>query len=210
MLIDLFLDLIFLDCSEITKNLLVNIMKVNECYIRSVPLRKEFNVEGVLVTFYEANHCPGAVIILFKMPDGKYHLHTGDLRFNLDVQDHKNLMKFPITNCYLDTTYCDPKYIFPKQEKIINTVMEYISCHKKHRTLFVFGSYTIGKEKLFLEASDRFKWKIYVNSRKEKVINCLNLTPTQSSMFTRNKEEAQIHVVMMNHLTYQSMSKYIY
>lgn len=40
----------------------------------------ESKKEGITVTFFDAYHCPGAVMILFKGKMGTV-LHTGDFRF---------------------------------------------------------------------------------------------------------------------------------
>jgi L-ascorbate metabolism protein UlaG (beta-lactamase superfamily) len=37
-------------------------------------------IEGVCVTFLDANHCPGAAMILFEAPGRPPVLHTGDCR----------------------------------------------------------------------------------------------------------------------------------
>eukprot|EP01129_Flabellula_baltica_P000340 TRINITY_DN10368_c0_g1_i1.p1 TRINITY_DN10368_c0_g1~~TRINITY_DN10368_c0_g1_i1.p1 ORF type:complete len:464 (+),score=130.62 TRINITY_DN10368_c0_g1_i1:55-1446(+) len=153
-------------CSEITANLLINIMGVKAEYIVPISMHTRILVENTYVTFYEAHHCPGAVLILFETVDGKYHLHTGDFRFNSDLDDHQQICNLSLTNLYLDTTYCDPKYTFPKQSDIINSVIDYVGMQKK-RTLFAFGTYTIGKEKLFLSAAEVFGYKIYVTPKKK-------------------------------------------
>jgi len=49
--------------------------------IRVVELRQPVVVEGVRVTFLDANHCPGSVMILFQVPGRRPVLHCGDCRF---------------------------------------------------------------------------------------------------------------------------------
>lgn len=36
-----------------------------------LPLNETSNIAGIDVTFLDANHCPGSVIILFQPPSGK-------------------------------------------------------------------------------------------------------------------------------------------
>lgn len=39
--------------------------------LQVMPLNKKIDVAGIDVTCYDANHCPGSVIILFEPPNGK-------------------------------------------------------------------------------------------------------------------------------------------
>ena len=66
----------------------------------------------VRIRFIDANHCPGAAMILIKGPFGNV-LHTGDFRYggarmidNIGI-DHK------INYLYLDNTFCTPDEDFP-------------------------------------------------------------------------------------------------
>ena len=58
-------------CSQITSNLLIKDMRINPACIRALPLDKEQVIEGIPVTLIDANHCPGAVLLLFKTPPPK-------------------------------------------------------------------------------------------------------------------------------------------
>lgn len=93
----------------------------------------EETTPGLYVTPIFANHCPGAAIFLFESIslDNKIcrTLHCGDFRINKDILEHPLLTKFRtiggtevLDNVYLDTTYMQPKYNFPKQELVCETV----------------------------------------------------------------------------------------
>ena len=71
---------------------------------------------GVEVTLIDANHCPGAAQILFKLSTGETYIHCGDMRFGTHLLENPHLQRFQNCNAiYLDTTYCNPKYTFPAQ-----------------------------------------------------------------------------------------------
>lgn len=94
---------------------------------------------GLYVTPITANHCPGAGIFLFESIglDGRIHriLHCGDFRVNMTILDHPLLRQFSVASqriedllridkVYLDTTYMNPTYNFPKQELVCETVAQ--------------------------------------------------------------------------------------
>ncbi|VAH32058.1 unnamed protein product [Triticum turgidum subsp. durum] len=79
-------------------------------YVCPLELDTEYVIDGVKVTFLEANHCPGAALIHFRLSDGKTYLHTGDFRASKSMQLHPLLQTGRISLLYLDTTYCNPKY----------------------------------------------------------------------------------------------------
>lgn len=120
--------------------------------LQVLPLNKKINIAGIDVTCFDANHCPGAIIILFEPPNSKvWHkfnpynafavpfsynskllihgsssnqavLHTGDFRFCEEMAKNSVLQTCPINTLILDTTYCDPQ--------VRLYVME-ITCFKK-------------------------------------------------------------------------------
>jgi len=49
--------------------------------IMVLPLDTPAMIEGTLVTFIEANHCPGAAMVVAEPPNGAPVLHTGDARY---------------------------------------------------------------------------------------------------------------------------------
>eukprot|EP00955_Chlamydomonas_euryale_P065262 359189-Chlamydomonas_euryale.AAC.2 len=77
-------------------------------------------------TLIDANHCPGAVMIVAHPPGPGVApvLHTGDCRLLPDMQAHAALRALVgKAVLVLDTTYCDPQYTFPSQKDTLKFVM---------------------------------------------------------------------------------------
>lgn len=113
--------------------------------------------------------CPSSAMILFESQSSNYRiLHTGDFRAPINHP----LLEKPFDLVYLDTTYLDPKYKFPPQHTVLETMCREAqdiiseetkgskqqqwfrsffnaSSTTKKRVLFAVGSYTIGKERVF-------------------------------------------------------------
>lgn len=70
----------------------------------------------VEVTLVDANHCPGAVQLLFRLPNKQRYVHCGDFRFHARMLADVQLAAFQRAHAlYLDTTYCQPNHCFPLQ-----------------------------------------------------------------------------------------------
>lgn len=50
-----------------------------------VQLNAPLSVEGVRVTFIDANHCPGAAMIVFEAAGRAPIVHTGDCRHRRNI-----------------------------------------------------------------------------------------------------------------------------
>ena len=108
-------------------------------------------------------------MFLFRFPNGKLVLHTGDFRAAPQLLSNPLLQPNQIDTIYLDTTYvcqrfvfvfeknrsisryCDSHYRFPSQDEVIESAVELVlDTLKKHpRTLIAIGAYLIGKERVF-------------------------------------------------------------
>ncbi|NWU26197.1 DCR1A protein, partial [Dyaphorophyia castanea] len=139
-------------CNKITGNLVRSKLRVQEQYVHVLPMDMECVVNGIKVLLLDANHCPGATMILFYLPSGTVILHTGDFRADPSMERYPALMGQQVHTLYLDTTYCSPEYTFPSQQEVIqfavNIAFETVTLNP--RTLVVCGTYAIGKEKVFL------------------------------------------------------------
>ncbi|KAL6215661.1 hypothetical protein ACLB2K_015089 [Fragaria x ananassa] len=205
-------------CSSFTAKLVNMKLGIPWNSIQVVPLNQKINIAGIDVTCLDANHCPGSIIILFEPPNSKAVLHTGDFRFSEDAASMSVLRTSFIHTLILDTTYCNPQYDFPKQEAVIQFVIDAIQAETFNpKTLFLIGSYTIGKERLYLEVARVLRKKIYVTAGKLHILKCLDFPEEDMQWFTLNEHESQIHVVPMwtpasfkrlKHVSNQYVSRY--
>ncbi|KAJ6994537.1 uncharacterized protein [Populus alba] len=185
-------------CSLITAKLVNLKIGIPWDSIHVLPLNQKICIAGVDVTCLDANHCPGSIIILFEPPNGKAVLHTGDFRFSEKMVTMPVLQMSSIHTLILDTTYCNAQYDFPKQEAVIQFVIEAIQAEAFNpKTLFLIGSYTIGKERLFLEVARVLHKKVYVNMAKFRLLECLGFPEEDMRWITLNEQESHIHVVPM-------------
>eukprot|EP01035_Chromulina_nebulosa_P016897 gene16897-22386_t len=218
-------------CSPTTAGLVKLRLRVSGT--RVIPL--ELNIshtigiggEDVQVVLTDANHCPGAVIILFSFKNGKKIMHTGDFRWNrqimLNQPSIKSLVYVPKQNndsdkendlslqknltIYLDTTYCDPTYDFPPQDTVINAVVELMKKEiKEPNTLFLFGAYSIGKERVYMAVAKELNLKVYVEKYRWKAMLCYDWTINDQAILTTNPSETNLWVVPMNHINFQQFN----
>ncbi|KAG0274986.1 DNA break repair nuclease [Linnemannia exigua] len=110
-------------CSSITANLVISRLRVDEQYVKRLPMYVPTVVGGVTVRLMDANHCPGSVLFVFDLHNPKRrYLHTGDFRASPDMVIDPILCQpqnVPIDILYLDTTYSNPRYTFPPQDVVI-------------------------------------------------------------------------------------------
>ena len=130
--------------------------------------------------------------------NGKVILHTGDFRACPEMEEFPELWNNKIDQLYLDTTYCKPEYDFPPQSAVINTTVDLVKKHleKYPKTLICAGSYTIGKERIFIAIAQDMNAKIWGSSEKIRVLKTLSHSVIDSKL-TNKSMEAQVHVVEM-------------
>uniref|UniRef100_A0A2C9JPP3 DNA cross-link repair 1A protein n=1 Tax=Biomphalaria glabrata TaxID=6526 RepID=A0A2C9JPP3_BIOGL len=193
-------------CSKVTGNLVQKRLGVDEKWINRLPLWQPCQVAGVTLTFMEANHCPGAVIILFELQDGRKILHTGDFRASVEMEQYTMLQNVTISELYLDTTYCNPCYAFPAQREVIDFVVSLVLnfVAETPKTLIVCGAYTIGKERIFHSIAKILDTSICVMSDKKKVLDCLEDDDLKSRT-TLDWLKGQVHVLPMGKLNQKGL-----
>lgn len=197
-------------CSKVTANLVLLKIRVSPAFVHDLPLNMPQVVDGVEVTLLDANHCPGSVMFLFKLRNGQVFLHTGDFRADPSMEEWPDLQSICISRLFLDTTYCDPTYDFPAQRDVVkftvDKTLDFVSRHSN--VLVVVGTYSIGKERIFLAIAEALNCKIFVTSDKKLLLGCLEDERLNERM-TSKAVEARLHVLRMNQLNLSDLSEYI-
>eukprot|EP00878_Enallax_costatus_P029508 GHUV01032002.1.p2 GENE.GHUV01032002.1~~GHUV01032002.1.p2 ORF type:complete len:503 (+),score=218.02 GHUV01032002.1:4005-5513(+) len=196
-------------CTRTTAALVKLKLRVPEQLLVPLDLGQDILVEGTRVQLIDANHCPGAAMVVAHPPGGLPPvLHTGDARLTAAATQQQPALQALVGKAVLvlDTTYADPAYCFPPQQEVLDWVLRAVKAESFNpRTLFLFGSYTIGKERLFLHVASALKAKVYVAAAKRAVMGAINLPPEQAALLTTNHLEANIHVVPMRQVNLSEM-----
>ncbi|CAF3345622.1 unnamed protein product [Rotaria sp. Silwood1] len=188
--------------NQITCNLCKSQLGIRPENMTILPMDVFTTVHGIDVALLDANHCPGSNMFLFRFPNGKLVLHTGDFRAAPHLLRHPLLQPNQIDTIYLDTTYCDSHYCFPSQDEVIKSAVELVldSLKENARTLIAIGTYLIGKERIFHAIAKALDCKIFVETRKFRILNQLENTDL-STRLTTNPDETNVHVVGMGSIS---------
>ncbi|KAL7534648.1 hypothetical protein ACHAXR_006011 [Thalassiosira sp. AJA248-18] len=213
-------------CSLPTANLVHQQLGVDKRYLHPIPMNTPTVIASrgkpVTVTLLDANHCPGAIMFLFEVGNKKI-LHVGDFRWNREL-----MMQIPqlsafgnsssprLDEIFFDTTYCNKKYSLPTQEEAISAAIEVAEKEmaiskkdKKMKTLFLFGSYTIGKEKIYISVATHLKMKVYVDRRRYRILSSLEWPKERMQIFTTNKSETSLWVVPLGSVNFKQMRDFL-
>ena len=162
----------------------------------------------------DANHCPGAVMFIFYVyATGRLVMHCGDMRYEATRMQCdpllRSLAEAPspsqrVHHLHIDTTYCDPRYDFVPQAAALQALVDTAQRDAaRGRTLFLCGTYFIGKERVWLALAAALHTKVYVSPRwrrkRRLLLECLKEDAAGESVYapwlTEDAAAAQIHLV---------------
>eukprot|EP00667_Euglena_gracilis_P005109 EG_transcript_5142 len=157
-----------------TATLVTHVLGVSPEVVRPLPLDTEVDVCGIRVVAVDANHCPGAVMLVFHTPAG-VALFTGDFRYTPEMRRHPLLRELAaqptlcgVDRLFLDNTFGQPKAAFPPQAEVIQYVVDrcVAVAAEARRCLFLVGTYTIGKERVFTAVGRALACPVHVDAEK--------------------------------------------
>ena len=106
-----------------------------------------------------------------------------------------------LDSLYLDTTYLDPSHRFPTQSAAVQHVVD--TCRlllPAQRTLVLFGSYSIGKERVFMQVGKDLGVRIHAERPKMRLLECMELPAEEKAVLTFDAAATRWRVVPMAHL----------
>ncbi|XP_010556329.1 PREDICTED: DNA cross-link repair protein SNM1 [Tarenaya hassleriana] len=197
-------------CSSLTSRLLTLSLSINPSFIHPLELDKEYTINGIKVTLIEANHCPGAALIHFRLPDGTCYLHTGDFRASKQMQTHPLLVNRRVHVLYLDTTYCNPRYKFPSKEDVLSYVVRITKdfLRKHPKTLIVVGAYSIGKECVYLSIAKALGVKIFASASRRRILQSFGWSDISENL-CRDGRDTVLHVLPISSLRADRLGEYL-
>jgi hypothetical protein len=196
-------DLGYIYCSEITSRCVQLKIGTSAEYIMPMKENVWYRVAGVDVVLLPANHCPGAVLFLFRV-QAKIYLHTGDFRFCQSMREYPQLKDLRVDGLYLDTTFLNPSYDFPPQQQALSCVERIIKRENSRKTLFLIGTYQIGKEKVIEVVARAAAVRVFVTPEKYALLSCLG---RDMSLYTLSSEETNVRVVGLGSLSYSNLQQ---
>ena len=195
-------------CSEISKRLLMQKFGLADDLVISMELGipavfYKDGTESFNVTFYDANHCPGSVILVFEGRFGRI-LYTGDFRCDQAFLDNfKTSNLGDVDRLYLDNTYFSKRIDFPLRETVTKDIIEIIRSHPGFQVIIV--CYNLGKEDLLVEiAMDLREW-IVVSQGKYDLLEILEMP----NVFTIRKDEGRIRAIVARDLASREIKDWI-
>ncbi|XP_011196990.2 DNA cross-link repair 1A protein [Zeugodacus cucurbitae] len=197
--------------SPITANLVRALISVENKYIHEIELNESVVINDVEVTAIDANHCPGAVMFVFKLASGQCIVHTGDFRASPDMESEPIFWNNNIDTIYLDTTYIAHKHNFSSQYESIDRakriIQEFREKRPETRVLFVVGSYVIGKERFWANLAQEFNLKVWTEKNRLKALQAMDLEEVRD-LLCDDPHKAEMHVISIAKVSYQSLVEY--
>lgn len=173
-------------CSSLTARLLIQLHGVRRESVATLDPGGECVLrDGTRIRAYDANHCPGALMLRFDTAERRV-LHTGDFRYCAAHDQIPDLFD-RIDLLMLDATYEDGEHEHPSQEVAIEAILDLVASHPNHRVKL--GVYRIGKNKIVEAIRQRLGLKIALSRDYFRIYRILGM----EDCVTEERSETRVH-----------------
>lgn len=203
-------------CTKITKRLIVHRLGVAAKYLHVMELNTPLTLKYTLsegtydtctVTAIDANHCPGAVMLMFVGSFGSV-VHTGDFRYHpnmlVALSKLQQIDRIYLDNTFLDKT-CEAHDLLLEEEAI--DCIEFIVNKHRTNTVVLVAIDQVGKEILLCLLALRFKTRIYLPPPRWETLSMLDLTAEQMACFTNDVASTRFRVCSRNQMTIRNVQQ---
>ncbi len=190
-------------CSEITLRLFNHKFKdmcVSSRLLQALELGVPHDVQlsnsiPATVTLVDANHCPGAVMVVIEV-QGRCILHTGDFRWQASMAELPCLRGKKVHTAFLDCTYAKPQFQFPSREEAAAQVVFLSRKYAQHIVYIAVD--TLGKEELLVAVAQALDEKIFVSL--DRFLR-MSLCGFNMNLFTAKADATRIRTMDRRQLT---------
>jgi Cft2 family RNA processing exonuclease len=111
----------------------------------SLPYRQPLQCDGYTITLYPAGHCLGSAQVLVRSEaTGERVLYTGDIKTEASPTNEP-LEPVPCDTLILESTYGKPSYVFPPQERTLDSAFRVIESWLERGQRPVIQVWRLGK-----------------------------------------------------------------
>ena len=190
-------------CSELTLRLFSHKFKdlcVPPRALRSLELGVPHELQlsnsmPATVTLVDANHCPGAVMVVIEV-QGRCIIHTGDCRWQPGMAQLPCMRGKAVHTVFLDCTYAKPQFTFPSREEAAAQVVSLSRRHAQHIVYIAVD--TLGKEELLVAVAQALDEKIFVSLDRFLRMSLCGFT---MSLFSTRADSCRIRTMDRRQLT---------
>ncbi|CAN0096209.1 unnamed protein product [Lampetra planeri] len=197
-------------CSKVTADLANCKLGVQDAHLHRLPLNTVSVVNGVRVVLIDANHCAGASMFLFMVPDGRTILYTGHFRASAAMERNLQLAARRVDVCYMDTTCLPLEKEPPAREDVLRfaTRLASSAVARNPRTMLACGYRAPGDEKLCLALAEAVGCRAAMAMENYDTLQLLG-TGRARDLVTLDWHATRLHALAITKLSFKGLSAHL-
>ena len=140
---------------------------------------------------------PARMVLFGDIPGRRTVLRHGDFRFHADMCENPTLRALSLRApaLMLDTTYCDPRHVFPPQRDVLAAVRGGLRAGRSiRRRSFSLARTPSGKSGCSSRRRARWGKKVYVGTQKRKVLEALGSSLSDEDRASITSDDASTNL----------------
>lgn len=134
----------------------------------AIPFLERREMDGYALTFYPAGHCLGSAQALVEV-GGERVVYTGDFKLR-ESRTSERPVVVACDTLVMDTTFGDPRYVFPPLEEVVGMLREEIDAAFAAGETPVVAGYSLGKSQEALALLVESGYRVAVHAEVHAVV----------------------------------------